>query len=389
MKPPTKKSMHPFAEEKLRVSLKELADVKSALDQHAIVAITDPSGQITHVNDKFCAISKYSREELIGQDHRIINSGHHPKAFIRGLWTTIASGKVWQGELCNRAKDGSLYWVDTTIVPFLNPDGKPDQYVAIRADITERKRAQDRQSELLKELEEINEELDQFAYVVSHDLKAPLRAISSLAGWLVADYADKLGQEGREQLELLLGRVKRMNALVEGILHYSRVGRQHEDQVWVDLNQLVREVCELIALPAGISVTIANPLPTLRSEKTRLMQIFENLVSNAVKYMGKPTGEITVGCESQAQHWQFFVRDTGCGIDQKYFEKIFQVFQTLAPRDEHESTGIGLSVVKKNVELFGGKVWVESTVGQGSIFYFLLPKSAGNGEGGESLIPKK
>jgi PAS domain S-box-containing protein len=362
------------AEEGLRDSLKELADVKSALDEHAIVAITDPRGRITYVNDKFCAISKYPREELLGQDHRIINSGRHPSDFFRTLWQTISRGEVWKGEICNRAKDGSFYWVDTTIVPFLGADGKPKQHIAIRADITERKRAEERQGELLGELKEINQELNQFAYVVSHDLKAPLRAISSLAGWLVADFKDKLGDEGRMQLELLLGRVKRLDALVEGILRYSRIGREDEEITAVDLNLLISEVTEMLSPPPGIRIEVARGLPTVFSERTRLVQVFENLVSNAIKYMGRPEGLISIGYEEEPAAWKFFVRDNGPGIEERYFEKIFQIFQTLAARDEQESTGIGLAVVKKNVEISGGQVWVESKLGQGSTFFVRLPR---------------
>jgi two-component system, cell cycle sensor histidine kinase and response regulator CckA len=155
-------------------SLKELNDLKAALDEHAIVAITDPQGRITYANDKFCAISKYSRAELIGQDHRLINSGHHSKEFMRGLWTTIGQGRVWKGEVKNRAKDGSYYWVDTTIVPFLNADGKPRQYVAIRADITERKRAEEALRESEARFQELAASIDEVFWMIAPEVNRVL-----------------------------------------------------------------------------------------------------------------------------------------------------------------------------------------------------------------------
>src|ERR1044072_5389937 len=158
-------------ESALRKSVRESSDYKYALDESCIVAITDQKGIIKYANDNFCKISKYSREELIGQDHRIINSGHHPKEIIRDLWVTIANGKIWRGELKNKAKDGAYYWVDTTIIPFLNEQGKPYQYVAIRADITERKLNEESLRKIVKEVSDYKYALDESAIVAITDQK--------------------------------------------------------------------------------------------------------------------------------------------------------------------------------------------------------------------------
>jgi signal transduction histidine kinase len=259
---------------------------------------------------------------------------------------------------------------------------REDYVIAITRDITERKRAEQKQAELILELsdtnakvERINQELKDFAYIVSHDLKAPLRGIKTLADWISRDYFDKFDDAGKEQIGLLAARVERMHNLIEGILRYSRVGRVREKMVRLDLNDLLAEIVDMVAPPANIQVVVENEFPAVECERTSIIQVFENLLSNAVKYMDKPEGLITVRCEDDGEFWRFSVSDNGPGIAERHFEKIFRIFQTLTPRDEFESTGIGLTVIKKIVELYGGRIWVESEVGQGSTFFFTFPKS--------------
>lgn len=246
--------------------------------------------------------------------------------------------------------------------------------VTLEKQIKVRKKAEEKQKLLIEEIENINQELKNFAYVVSHDLKAPLRAIGSLSDWIRNDYADKLDDEGQELIRLLDTRVKRMHNLIEGILQYSRVGRMMEEKVFVDLNDTVKGAIELISPPDNISIEVDNELPAVVIEKTRIEQIFQNLISNAIKYMDKPKGNINIGSSSKNGIMNFYVTDNGPGIEKKYFDKIFQIFQTLNARDNFESTGVGLSLVKKIVEMYGGKIWVESKLNEGSTFYFSLPK---------------
>jgi signal transduction histidine kinase len=167
-----------------------------------------------------------------------------------------------------------------------------------------------------------------------------------------------------------------MDGLIDGILLYSRVGRVKETTVAVDLDRLVREVIDLLAPPSNMTVTIENPLPTVITEPTRIQQVFQNLISNAIKYMDKPEGKIRIACSAEGKQWKFSVSDNGPGIKQQHFEKIFQLFQTLAPRDRVESSGVGLALVKKIVEMYGGHVWIESAVGEGSTFFFTLPRAS-------------
>jgi two-component system sensor kinase FixL len=271
-----------------------------------------------------------------------------------------------------RADTGETFPADV-LINAMELDGRRVVHTVVR-DITDRKKTEEKQVQLLKEVENTNQELKDFAYVVSHDLKAPLRGIKTLAGWLVSDYSDKLGDEGKTQMNLLLSRVDRMHNLIEGILQYSRIGRAEEHISPVNLNERIPEVIDMISAPKNISITIENELPTIKCEPTRISQIFQNLLSNAVKYMDKPEGVIKVVCVEEDGFWKFSVSDNGPGIEEKYFEKIFKIFQTLAPKDEYESTGIGLTVVKKIVEMYGGRIWVESEIGKGSTFLFTLSK---------------
>lgn len=253
--------------------------------------------------------------------------------------------------------------------------------VVMIRDVTEQKRAQEMLEVLNRELratvenlERSNRELQDFAHVAAHDLKAPLRGIATLADWITQDAADRLDEQGRANLGLLRQRVGRMMLLIDGILQYARIGHSEPALEPVDANALAAEIIEQIAPPPHIVVRVEGPLPVVQCERIRLTQVLQNLLSNAVKYLDKPAGLIRVGCAAEEGFWKFSVADNGPGIESKYFERIFRMFQTLATKSEQGGTGIGLAVVKKIVELHGGRVWLESQVGQGSTFYFTLPR---------------
>ena len=232
----------------------------------------------------------------------------------------------------------------------------------------------EQQTKLLEKVDNINMELKDFVSIVSHDLKAPLRGIKSLATWILDDCSDKLGEQANEQMNLLLGRVERMYNLIEGVLQYSRAGRTEEQIVQVKLDDFIPEVINMLVPPENISITIEDNMPIIKCAETHVMQVFQNLLSNAIKYMDKPKGQIKVGCVEQDGFWKFSIADNGPGIEEKNFDKIFKMFQALSVSEEFEGTGVGLTVAKKIVELYGGNIWVESEIGKGSTFFFTLPK---------------
>ena len=375
--------------------------MKAAIDEHAIVAITDPRGKITYVNDKFCAISKYSREELLGQDHRIINSGYHPKAFIRDIWQTIGSGRVWKGEIKNKAKDGSFYWVDTTIVPYLGEDGKPLQYIAIRADITERKQAeaalQKAQGELQEHASTLEEtvetrtaalretigELEAFSYSVSHDMRAPLRAMQSFSKILGEDCGDQVSPKGKEYIRRISTAAARMDSLIQDVLTYSRVSRIDLPMQPVNVEAMLREILE--TYPAfqapTANVELQGDFPTVMAIPAVLTQCISNLIGNAVKFVAPGvTPHIKIWAEERegGAKTRLFFKDNGLGIDKEAHETIFGIFQRV--NKNYEGTGIGLSIVKKGVERMGGAVGLESALGKAALSGWIWYDATANTE---------
>ncbi|HEY9647155.1 MAG TPA: PAS domain-containing protein [Chroococcidiopsis sp.] len=492
-------------------------NITAALDQTAIVAITDIHGRITFANDTFCEISQYSREELIGQNHRILNSGYHPREFFVAMWKAIASGQTWRAEIKNRAKDGSYYWVDTTIIPFLDERGQLYQYLAIRRDITarkaaeaelqklslvasqtdnvaivtdpqghiewvndsfyrvtgytleevkgqkpgkllqgadtsqetvaairealahqrpfsgeilnyhksgrpywlllqinpvfdesgqlthfiaieseittrkqieaslqaeveERKRAVEELRLLAERLEISNRELQDFAYVSSHDLQEPLRKIQAFGDRLKSTCHDSLSEKGQDYLERMLNAAGRAQVLINDLLTFSRVTTKAQPFERVDLAAVLAGVLsdlEIRIEQTGATVD-CDALPSAAADPLQMRQLLQNLIGNALKFCPSdraPYVQVRSRLYStQEQDWcEICVIDNGIGFEQKYADRIFQIFQRLHGRGDYEGTGIGLAICRKIAERHRGTLTAQSELGRGATFTFALP----------------
>lgn len=341
-------------------SLKGLDEIRYALDQAAIVATTDHRGIITYVNDKFLEISKYARNELVGQDHRIVNSGYHSKEFIRELWRTIAHGRVWRGELRNRAKDGSLYWVDTTIVPFLDGRGKPRQYLAIRSDITPRKTAESQ----LREQAALAH-LGQLAAVVAHEVRNPLAGLRASLQVLDRRVPDR---RDRDVVAAMIQRIDALNEKVEDLLLYARPKAPRLQPV--DVGALSHEV----AVSAGVAtghpptfIQVAGDSVRAQADPDMLRAALLNLTMNACQ----ASGHETVSIESTVEDGtcRIAVLDRGPGIPPDVRDRVFEPFFTTRAG----GTGLGLAIVKRLLELQDGSVVLKDRPKGGMIAEVRIP----------------
>jgi len=349
------------------------------------IIILNDRGYIQSANAAAVQIFGYEPEEVIGK---------HLQRLIAETFTDD-SGKVMnslvgknqdklrlQQETLGRHKEGKTFPMEFAFSQ-MQLDNE-HLYILIVRDITERKQSQEalrsRAEELARmttvlaqttvNLEKRNAELDQFAYIVSHDLKAPLRAIANLSQWIEEDLQDKLTEDTRHQMDLMRSRVYRMEALINGVLEYSRVGRLRTELEAVDVEALLAEVIDSLAPPLGFTVKVMPGMPTLITERLLLEQVFANLISNAIKHNHRPNGEIVISWEDKTDFYEFAVTDDGPGIAPECHEKVFVIFQTLEPRDKVENTGVGLAIVKKIIEDKGGTFYLESKLDQGTIFRF-------------------
>jgi len=372
------------AEEKFAHSFKELEDIKFALDQSTIVAITNNQGVITFVNDAFCRISQYDSAELVGNTHRIINSGCHPSEFFKQMWNTIGHGHVWKGEIKNRAKDGSYYWVDTTITPYLNlENGKPYQYVAIRHDITSRKLLEFELAEAKENAENANKKKSLFLTNMSHELRTPLNAVISYSQMMKQGIAGSITEKQFKYAHNIEISGKHLLDIVNDILDIAKIeaGKIQLSMKEIPVQYLIHELENILSEFAEtqqvhLKFEIDPKLDIITADPIRLKQIFFNLISNAIKF-NNTNGEVKVRVllDDSDQSLIGEVQDTGIGIAADKLGELFTEFYQVddSTSRPHEGTGLGLALTKHLVYLHGGQISVKSEPNKGSTFHFKIP----------------
>jgi PAS domain S-box-containing protein len=360
-------------------ALREVNALRSALDEHSILSVTDRHGQITDVNTGFTRISGFSREELIGKDHRMLNSGIHPSSFWSDLWSKIGVGKTWRGEVCNRRKDGSLYWVDSTIVPYRNADGDIEKFVSIRFDVTAQKQAEEALVAAQAQAEAANAAKTEFLANMSHEIRTPMTAILGFTDLLATDgHRERAPQRRLEYIETIRRNGEHLLEIINDILDISKIeaGKMNVERVPTAPANLVLEVLSLMDVRAKakgllFEAIFENEVPeTIETDPVRVRQILVNLVGNALKFteMGSVVLKIRTDLDSQMIH--FSVMDTGIGMTPEQIDKLFNAFvqADASTTRKFGGTGLGLRISKRLAQMLGGDISVSSKAGQGSIF---------------------
>ena len=360
--------------EKTTVTKNYIENILASMADSLIVV--DINDKIVKANSAACKIFGYEEYDLFQKELSSLLDADEET--IKQWLYSSNSSELFQTDTSFISKNDDAIPVQLSISSLSDDDGRRTGKILMAQDIRERLRQEKVITESYKQLEQSNKQLDQFAYVVSHDLKAPLRAIANLAEWIEEDIEQAISEDARKQFELLKGRVHRMEALINGILEYSRVGRVEINIDTIDTRKLVDDVLDMMPTPDGFKVNINGDYPEIDSAKVQLSQVFANLISNAIKYTDRDDGVIDIKGIDQGESVQFSVTDNGPGIAPQFHSKVFEMFQTLNARDKVESTGVGLTLVKRIVEDLGGSIRVESEEGEGATFLFNLPKKFTN-----------
>jgi two-component system sensor kinase FixL len=347
--------------------------IKHFIDQSTdAIEVADESGKIFFVNQKAANLLGIPVNNLIGSNIYDLNDKMRNKKDWERICQSLKTEKELIFRRLQKLKNQEPRLMESVLNKIIIND--KIYIIGVSRDITARQEAEKEKEELIEKLRAMNEELEDFAHIVSHDLKAPLRGIKTIGGWLLMDHLNNLDEDGKELVQLLNRRVERMYNLIEGILQYSRVGHNNSETKILDIKQVINELIDDLEKPAHFSINITSDLPIIANDSTQIRQVFQNFITNAIKYNDKEKGLIEISCKDLETHWEFCISDNGPGIQPKYHEKIFQIFQTLQKRDDFESTGIGLTIVSKIIKNNFGEIRIDSAQGKGTKFYFTIKK---------------
>ncbi len=361
----------------LKKSKEKINHLSQAVDQSPVsIIITDTSGSIEYVNQRFVDITGYTAEEVIGKYPRILEPAHTPPEEFRHLWESLATTGAWKGVFQNKKKNGELYWESASISSIIDDSGIVTHILVINEDISEQKQAEEMLTKYAADLKKINTELENFAYIASHDLQEPVRMINSFLNLLEKKQAGHLDEESKKYIDFAIGGSNQLKLLIGDLLKYSRVGNNNEEFKKSKLNGLGHNINHMLKkkIEQSNASIIIKAMPMIYVNISLIHMLFVNLVENALKYRSEHSPAIEIGCSVGEHVNTFYVKDNGIGISSKYFEKIFVIFKRLHGKSEYMGTGIGLALCKKIVAIHKGEIWVESELGKGSTFYFTIPK---------------
>jgi len=342
------------------------------------VTVTDLEERIIYVNGATEELFGYTKEEMIGKDPSSFNAEVNSNSIQKEITKTISSGGTWNRQIFNKKKNGELFLLSLKVKPLKNNNGEILGFIAFQEDISEKKKSEDTLKKLAVELQQSNFELEQFAYIASHDLQEPVRVISSYCQLLKESHYNDIDIDGKKYIDYTIDATIRMKNLINDLLNFSMAGRK--DQPFEDINifNLIKEIMidyEMAITDTGSQVIIENDFPVIFAVHLRIKQLLSNLISNALKFHSDKNPIIRIGCYDKGDSWLFYVKDNGIGIKSKDFDKIFGVLKRLYSRDEYPGTGIGLALCKRIVENHDGKIWVDSKLNEGTKIYFTISKN--------------